>query len=125
MSYFTRSQFVTELSPSDFDPVATWKLKNHPDCALVLFYSNWCGHCKAMKQDYEDFAKKASFMDVLAFDCAAHEGHLSKIQNDMPQLVRGFPTLVFYSNGQPTEQYQGDRSRASLLKESIRVCQSS
>jgi len=124
-SYFTKSKFVHELSPTDFDDVATWKLKGYRDCALVLFYANWCGHCKAMKEEYEKYAKRAIFMDVLAFDCGAHTNHLRKIQNDMPEMIRGFPTLIFYKDGQPAEQYGGDdRSVGSLIAESMRVCKS-
>jgi thiol-disulfide isomerase/thioredoxin len=120
-SYFLKSKFVKELTPRDFDQIATWKLLNKK-CSIVLFYANWCPHCKALIGVWEDLAKKAAFMEVVAFDCANHEAHMGKIKEDMPELVKGYPTIMFYSEGSPTEQYKGERDIKNLLKACMSSC---
>ena len=35
-SYFEGNRFVKELSPEDFNPISSWKLKENK-CAIVLF----------------------------------------------------------------------------------------
>lgn len=121
MSYFTKSTVVKELSPNDFEEIFVYRLKNH-DCSIVLFYAPWCKFCKAVKDSYETFAKSATFIDVYAMDCEKHAVHVMSIKNDMPQLIVTYPTIVFYSKGEPMEQYMGDRTAEDLLKSSIRFC---
>jgi thiol-disulfide isomerase/thioredoxin len=120
-SYFTKSKYVKEIGPKDFKEIATWKLKDD-GCCIVLFYADWCPHCKAIKDEWEEFAKIAAFMNVYAFNCAKYASYIDKIKEDMPQLVTGYPTIVFYSKGDPTETYRDERTRQKLLKASMRVC---
>lgn len=122
MSFFSDSKYVRELSSKDFDGIATWKLKSKR-CSVVLFYMGWCPHCIDVKGIWEILAKKALFMDVLAFDCESNGQHLNKIREDMPELVTGYPTIVFYVDGSPVETFSGERSEANLLKACMRICQ--
>lgn len=121
-SYFLKSRYVKELGSKDFDQIATWKLKDD-GCCVVLFYADWCPHCKAIKDVWEDYAKTATFMNVYAFNCAKFTSHVDKIKEDMPQLITGYPTIVFYNKGHPTETYRDERTKSHLLKASMRICQ--
>lgn len=123
MDYFSKSRFVRELTPKDFNPKKTWELKEPSSCSVILWYAPWCPHCKAVKGTWKRLGETATFMDVFAFNCEKHKGHLSKIQEDMPELVRSYPTITFYKRGKPVEEYRGDRSLNNLLKEFMRVCQ--
>lgn len=121
--FFAGDPLVTELVPSDFEEVATWKLKNKSSqCSIILWYASWCPHCQSVRDEYKKFAKQAMFMKVYAYNCEKHKDHLDKIKHDMPGLVKGYPTIVFYQNGEPTEHYQGERSVPSMVKASMRVC---
>lgn len=121
-SFFVDSKYVNELSGKDFEGIATWKLKDK-SCSIILFYAPWCPHCTAVKGEWEKIAKMATFMNVGAFNCEKNKSHLLKIKEDMPELVKGYPTIVFYSKGIPVEHYAGDRSSPNLLKECMRICQ--
>lgn len=121
-SYFLESRFVTELTPKDFEEVSTWKLKQKK-CAAVLFYADWCPHCKVIKEEWERLGEIAAFFEIYAFNAAKYPSHLDKIREDMPGLVKTFPTIVFYTNGTPTESYEGERTHANFLKAIMRVCQ--
>lgn len=123
-SYFENSLYVKELTPKDFDNVSTWKLKNLA-CSVVLFYAPWCPHCKAIKDVWSQLGKTASFINVFAFNCEKYSGHLMKIKEDMPNLVKGFPTIIYYTDGTPTENFEGERTHNNLLKKSMSVCQQS
>ena len=122
--YFRSSKFVTELKPKDFDPVATWRLKNHK-CSIVLFYAPWCPHCKSMKNVWNNLGEMAAFFDVCAYKCEKNRVHLDKINHDMPELVRGYPTMIIYENGDPIESVghsHSERNVSYLIKACMRSC---
>jgi thiol-disulfide isomerase/thioredoxin len=122
--FFPDDTVITELKPSDFDSVATWKLKAAKrGCCIILWYASWCPHCQSVREEYSKYARKALFMNVYAFNCEKYKDHLDKIKHDMPGLVQGYPTLVFYKNGEPAEHYEDQRDVASFVKASMRVCQ--
>lgn len=123
-SFFEGSPVVRELTPDDFERVATWKLADR-GCAAVLFYCAWCPHCVAVKKEWERFGKMCGFAMVAAFNCEKHKSHISKIKEDMPELVKGYPTIIFYSQGSPVEQYMGERVAGEFLKAGMRVCENS
>ena len=125
--YFSSSRFVTELKPKDFDPVASWKLKKHK-CSIVLFYAPWCPHCKAVKDTWEQLGETAAFFDVCAYNCEKNRSHLDRIKNDMPELVRGFPTMIIYEKGSPIERVgntDSERTVASFVSSCMRACKGS
>lgn len=122
MSFFTNSKYIRELSSDDFEQIATWKLKDK-SCSVVLFYAPWCPHCVAVKEVWEKLGKRIGFMEVLSFDCEKNKEHLSKIKEDMPNLINGYPTIVFYSQGKPVEHFNGERTESNLLKSCMNICQ--
>jgi thiol-disulfide isomerase/thioredoxin len=123
MSYFSKSKNVKELSSKSFNPVKSPHLQSKK-CSIVLFYSPECPYCKKVQEAYEELGKKALFIDVLAFNCEKYTGHLMKIKEEYPELIKGFPTIIFYKNGIPVEQQPSDkRSYEDLLKASKDICQ--
>jgi thiol-disulfide isomerase/thioredoxin len=121
---FGTSKFVTELKPSDFDPVETWKLRNHK-CSIVLFYAPWCPHCQHQVKMWNDLGEKAAFFDVCSFNCEKNSGHLMKIKEDRPDMVNGYPTFIIYKNGEPVERTgksDDERNVQYLLKACMRSC---
>lgn len=136
MSHYTseKAASVKELTANDFEDKESHLLKNK-DCSFVLFYANWCGHCQAVTEEWIKFANLAGFINVGAFDCAnevtiegsrpiSNTSHLLKIKEELPELVRGYPTFVFYNKGEYKEHYNGKRDAASFLEAATRVCRS-
>lgn len=124
---FGDSKFVTELSPSDFDPVKTWKLKKHK-CSIVLFYAPWCPHCQQQVKMWNDLGKTAAFFDVCSFNCEKNKSHLMKIKEDRPDMVNGYPTFIIYENGEPVEavgQNGENRNVGYFVKACMRSCKKS
>lgn len=121
-SYFSKNKNVKELTPLDFTPGKAAHLKSK-ECSVVLYYAPWCGYCSKVKPDWEQLGKKALFTNILAFNCEKYSNHLSKIKEELPELVRGFPTIVFYRNGIPSHQHpEGEREYSKLLKACMEFC---
>lgn len=120
--FFTGSKFVKDLKSTDFDSSEPWKIKDKGCCA-ILFYCAWCPHCRSAKDEWNKFGEIATFMKVRGMNCEAYKGHIAKMNQDMPSLVRGYPTILFYKDGEPVEHYMGDRTSNKLLKRAMCICQ--
>ena len=94
-----------ELSPANYDEKTAGKT------VFLKFFAPWCGHCKAMKGDWDNLmAKYADNAKILVadVDCTADGKPLCEANG-----VKGFPTL---KHGDPAnlEDYEGGRDYAAL-----------
>jgi thiol-disulfide isomerase/thioredoxin len=123
--YFPKGNIVTELKPKDFEQVNVVNLKDKK-CTAVLFYAPWCGYCKQFAPTWEEIAKTATFFEIKAFNCEneQNKNHLLRIREDVPNFVKSFPTIIFYSGGRPIEKFNGDRTMKNIIDQCMRVCDS-
>jgi len=103
-----------ELTPDNWDAETSGK------SVFLKFFAPWCGHCKAMKPDWDklmgEFAGSATQL-VADVDCTAGGKPLCDENG-----VQGFPTLKW---GDPSDlqDYQGPRSLddlTSFAKENLK-----
>jgi thiol-disulfide isomerase/thioredoxin len=88
--------------------------------ALVMYYADWCGHCKRAKPQLE--AVKGEYkgkVKIVMLNAEDPENASLLKQED----VQGFPTIRYYKSGMPEagkksdyEEYNGDRSKEDFLQ---------
>ena len=80
---------------------------------LVLFYADWCGHCKKIKPIWDETAKEVNTDEVKMIKVNCGEG-TDKDQAIMKKYsIDGYPTIIQFVNGKP-QLYQGERDPASF-----------
>lgn len=78
---------------------------------FVEFYAPWCGHCKRLAPEYEKVG--ATFKDVDNMVVAK----IDATENDTPEEIKGFPTLIFYPAGtKEGEKYNGERTADAIIE---------
>merc|ERR1712087_303942 len=78
---------------------------------FVEYYAPWCGHCKRLAPEYEKVGE--AFSDVESVIVAKADA----TENDFPEDIKGFPTLLFYPKGQTTAvKYSGDRKQEAIIE---------
>ena len=106
--YFVYKKFVKEgfeVESREFNPGS--------DTKLVMFYADWCGHCKKLKPVWDEAAEDVNKDDkkMIKVNCGNGTEDDEKLMKKYN--VQGYPTIIKFVNGKPSE-YQGDRDADSF-----------
>ena len=85
---------------------------------LVLFYADWCGHCKSMKPDWDAAANevnKDGETKMVKINVGGKDNGEDAIMKKYG--IDGFPTIFKFSNGNKTGTYEGERNKDAFIKE--------
>lgn len=111
--------FATVYADED-DVVAltesTWEghMKTYAKGTLVEFFAPWCGHCKALKPEYDRAAEMMKEDSALsAYKLATVD---ATVETSLGQkfAVQGYPTLKWFVDGVDTE-YDGPREAKGIV----------
>src|SRR5437588_4552664 len=97
---------VIKLDESNFDREVT----HHDKPVLVDFWAEWCGPCKMIAPVLDEIAKeKAGAVKVAKVNIDDNQSLAFRFN------VRAIPTLLFFKNGQVSDQVTGMTSKKDLL----------
>ena len=109
-----KSEEIPETNDEDVFVLVGKSFKNvigQDKDVFVEFYAPWCGHCKKLAPEYEKVGR--AFKDVDNVVVAK----IDATENDTPEEIKGFPTLVFYPKEQATgEKYNGERTADAIIQ---------
>ena len=80
---------------------------------LVLFYADWCGHCKKIKPVWDETSKEVNADEVKMIKVNCGEGTDEDQRIMKKYSIDGYPTIIKFVNGKAT-LYQGDRDSDSF-----------
>ena len=89
---------------------------------LVLFYGDFCGHCKQMMPDFEQAAMDASSKSgiIIAKVESGKLKDMASVSSDLP-AINGFPTMCTnYEEGQPKIKAHVGRKDKAFLENIMR-----
>ena len=86
---------------------------------LVMFYADWCGHCKKLKPVWDETAKEvnesedspAKMVKVNCGDPNKNESHKEIMKK---YEITGYPTIKLIE-GNKVSEYEGERSKKGML----------
>ncbi|XP_032825787.2 protein disulfide-isomerase-like [Petromyzon marinus] len=111
-SEFQEEDGVLVLNKANFEEA----LSTYP-YLMVEFYAPWCGHCEKLAPEYAKAAAELA-------EGAEQGARVSKVdateETELAQefSVKGFPTLVFFKNGNRDEakKYEGSRNSDAMVR---------
>ena len=80
---------------------------------LVLFYADWCGHCKKIKPVWDETASEVNGDEVKMIKVNCGEGNEKDQEVMQKYSIEGYPTIIKFVNGKPS-LYRGDRDSDSF-----------
>lgn len=77
---------------------------------FVMMMAPWCGHCKKLKPDWDKLARQpgVSGLSISKVDCTQSKATCDKYN------VNGYPTLLYFRNGEMIARHSGDKDFQSL-----------
>ena len=89
---------------------------NSSSPTFTMYYADWCGHCKATKPMFEQFAKSGS-VDVngtpVTLQLISPEKEPEKMKGVQ---VKGYPTFLYSDSARGVVEYSGPRSPEGFLE---------
>lgn len=100
------SDKIMYLTEEDFDTVL-----EGASAAVVDFYADWCGPCKAMLPIFDKLAE--SYDDKIVF-CKVNIDEQKRLA--IKNKVMSIPCFMFYKDGKMTERHDGMMQEGDFVK---------
>ncbi|AYV75779.1 MAG: putative thioredoxin domain-containing protein 5 [Terrestrivirus sp.] len=76
---------------------------------IVLYYAEWCGHCKNFMPVWQQFEKRnKNKITIKTVNCDENKSLCSKMD------IQGFPTVRLYKSSREVVNFDGNRSVEGL-----------
>ena len=81
------------------------------EAMFVLYYVDWCPHCKVVKPEWEKLENDTSIKNVAITKVNCEKEEKAAEENN----IEGFPTILFKQNNK-VEAYEGGREYGDFKK---------
>jgi thiol-disulfide isomerase/thioredoxin len=85
-----------------------------PVGSFIMYYADWCPHCKTIKPEFADFAKRG-VVTVNGKNVAVAMIEESDKAKMAGKNVKGFPTFLYETAAGETVEYSGPRTRDAWM----------
>ena len=85
-----------------------------PVGSFIMYYADWCPHCKTVKPEFADFAKRG-VVTVNGKNVAVAMIEESEKEKMAGKNVKGFPTFLYETAAGETVEYSGPRTRDAWM----------
>jgi thiol-disulfide isomerase/thioredoxin len=114
---------VIVLKNGDFDSNMNLTKSNLKNKVIILYYADWCGHCKRLKPAYNQLIEMSNNgkldVSIAAVNADDNDGLMERMRglgNKAEYDVRGFPSIVSYNNGKYYSTYSYDNTQEGREK---------
>jgi protein disulfide-isomerase-like protein len=111
------SPLITTLTSSNFEQKVQNQKSNNNEQQdnywFIKFYAPWCGHCQYLAPIWSELSSQletSSMVHLGKVDCTKNNDICDKYN------VRGYPTLLFFKNGEVVGEYEGKREVRKMLE---------
>mgnify|MGYP001980671703 CR=1 FL=1 len=109
--YYLKEGF--ENSPEDLEE------KISGNKSAVLFYADWCGHCKKIKPVWDELKRKIDLdnnnIKLMKVECGKPTEKKEHADIMKKYDIKGYPTIITFKDGVGTE-YTGNRDKDSMYE---------
>ena len=88
---------------------------NSKEPCFVMYYANWCGHCKTTKPHFQKLIENyKGNVKIEMIDCESPENK-TRVQEEG---INGYPTIKYYPKGYPgvSQDYSGAREYSDFVE---------
>ena len=79
----------------------------------MWFYANWCGHCKAMEDEWSKVEKTCKRKNINVV--RVRDDFKDHIEGGIGKNVMGFPKIVMIRRGKEVAEHQGMRTSDNIM----------
>lgn len=118
--YYFKPKYFNQTFTANNEHTSNSGENNNNTAELMLFYVDWCPHCKTAKPDWEEVKAEFQHKTINGYhvifteiNCTTESEEVEKLMNKFK--VEGFPTIKLIKDGQVIE-YDAKPTKDTLIQ---------